>query len=139
MKMEKIKVIKTEQDYKEALRLMEKANLKPADLIPYIGSRSRVSEILSGKRQLTLEMVRALSEGLGIPAEVLIQKYEPVKSSEYEAWDNRLVTEMENRGYFEDISIKTQDKIEQLKSFFSIIGSPANVIGLTRKSSYRSS
>src|SRR3989344_9658146 len=112
--MIKIKVIKTEKDYEEALKLvealvsrdpnpdsvegeqlsllstliedyeakefpavfpnpieaikfrMEQANLTPADLIPYLGSRSRVSEILSGKRQLTIDMIRALSEGLGI-------------------------------------------------------------------------
>ena len=118
--MDKIKVIKTEQDYQEALKLvegligrdpnpesaegeqlnllstliqdyesktfpatlpnpieaikfrMEQADIKPADLIPYLGSRSRVSEILSGKRSLTLDMVRALSDGLGIPAKVLI-------------------------------------------------------------------
>src|SRR4051794_7355925 len=53
---------------------MEQAGLKPADLVPFIGAPGRVSEILSGKRQLTLEMVRALSTGLGIPAKVLIQK-----------------------------------------------------------------
>lgn len=185
--MEKIKVIKTEQDYKEALQLMEKlmnldpnpesdegeqlnllstliqdyekrvfpeilpdpleaikfrmeqANLKPIDLVPYIGSRSRVSEILSGKRQLTLEMVRALSEGLEIPAEVLIQKYDTAKNSEYEAWDDKLVTEMSKRGYFEGVSANIKDKVKLLETFFSVIGSPVNVVGLTRKSSYRSS
>jgi len=120
--MNEIKIIKSEQDYQEALKLvedlmshnpnpdsiegeqlnlvstliqeyeermfpeilpdpveaikfrMEQANLKPVDLIPYIGSRSRVSEILSRKRSLTLNMIRALSSGLGIPAKVLIQK-----------------------------------------------------------------
>lgn len=51
---------------------MEQAGLKPADLVPYVGSRGRVSEILSGKRPLTLRMVRNLHYGLGIPAESLI-------------------------------------------------------------------
>src|ERR1035441_2824883 len=41
----------------EAIKFrMEQANLKPADLVPFIGSKSRVSEILSGKRKLTVEM-----------------------------------------------------------------------------------
>src|SRR5262245_28342530 len=39
---------------------MEQMNLEPRDLVQYIGSSSRVSEILSGKRRLTLTMMRAL-------------------------------------------------------------------------------
>jgi HTH-type transcriptional regulator / antitoxin HigA len=52
---------------------MEQANLSQDDLIPYIGSRSKVSEVLSGKRSLTLQMMRSLHQNLGIPAEVLLQ------------------------------------------------------------------
>ncbi len=52
---------------------MEQASLKQVDLIPIIGSRSKVSEVLSGKRNLTLKMIRALNNYLGIPAEVLIK------------------------------------------------------------------
>jgi len=59
----------------EAIKFrMEQQKLNPRDLIPYIGSRSKVSEVLSGKRSLTLSMIRALSSGLGIPANVLIQE-----------------------------------------------------------------
>jgi HTH-type transcriptional regulator/antitoxin HigA len=54
--------------------LMDQGSLRQADLIPYIGSRSKVSEVLSGKRSLSLSMIRALHEGLDIPADVLIQK-----------------------------------------------------------------
>jgi len=53
---------------------MEQAELNQRDLIPYIGSRSKVSEVLSGKRPLTLQMMRSLSQHLGIPAEVLLQE-----------------------------------------------------------------
>lgn len=53
---------------------MEQGDLSPRDLIPFIGSRSKVSEVLSGKRTLTLSMIRAIHAGLGIPAEVLLQK-----------------------------------------------------------------
>lgn len=51
---------------------MEQAGLKPKNLEAILGSRSRVSEILSGNRALTLDMIRALNKHLQIPAEVLI-------------------------------------------------------------------
>ncbi len=54
---------------------MESRGLSRKDLEPFIGSRARVSEILNRKRPLTLPMIRALSKGLGIPAEVLVQSY----------------------------------------------------------------
>ena len=53
---------------------MEQQDLTPRSLVPYIGSRSKVSEVLSRKRPLTLSMIRALHDGLGIPARVLIQQ-----------------------------------------------------------------
>jgi HTH-type transcriptional regulator/antitoxin HigA len=42
------------------------------DLVPFLGSRSRVSEVLSGRRSLSLKMIRALVSGLRIPADVLL-------------------------------------------------------------------
>ncbi|WP_199914800.1 hypothetical protein [Pseudovibrio sp. Alg231-02] len=53
---------------------MEQEGLSQKDLEPFIGSRSKVSEVLSRKRSLTLAMIRALNKHLGIPAEVLIGK-----------------------------------------------------------------
>jgi HTH-type transcriptional regulator / antitoxin HigA len=59
----------------EAIRFrMDQAGLTARDLIPLLGSRAKVSEILSGKRTLTLQMIRALHEHLGIPAEVLLRQ-----------------------------------------------------------------
>jgi len=59
----------------EAIRFrMEEQDLIQNDLIPYIGSKSKVSEILSGKRRLTIPMIRALNQYLGIPLDVLIQE-----------------------------------------------------------------
>ncbi len=55
---------------------MESRGLTRRDLEPYIGSRGRVSEVLRRKRPLTVEMIRRLHAGLGVPAEVLIQPYE---------------------------------------------------------------
>ncbi|MGI0493373.1 helix-turn-helix domain-containing protein [Alkalinema pantanalense CENA528] len=50
------------------------------DLESCMGSRSRVSEILSRKRSLTLEMIRKLHQQLGIPAEVFIQPYRSLQA-----------------------------------------------------------
>ena len=55
---------------------MESRGLTRQELEPYIGSRSRVYEILNRKRSLTLRMIRNLEEGLGIPASILVQKYD---------------------------------------------------------------
>lgn len=185
--MNKIKVIKNEKDYEEALKFagslmsldpdpeseegeklalistliedyearmfpeelpdpieaikyrMEQANLKPVDLVRYIGSKSRVSESLSGKRQLTVEMIRALAEGLGIPAKVLIRKPEMEKDKGYQNWSNPIVAEMEARGYFGNDSLKNHKKSELLENLFSTIGPPSQIAGMLRKSSYRSS
>ena len=51
---------------------MEEQGLQPADLIPFLGNQRRVDEVLSGKRTLSLPMIRALSKGLGIPADALL-------------------------------------------------------------------
>ena len=83
---------------------MEQQGLKNKDLIPFIGSKSKVSEVLSGKRELSINMIRKLHEGLGIPAEVLIQdtkKTEPL-SEVMEHGINFPFTEMFNRGWFND-------------------------------------
>lgn len=55
---------------------MENKALEPKDLVPYIGSRNRVYEVLNRKRPLTLKMVWRLHQGLGIPAESLIKAAE---------------------------------------------------------------
>lgn len=53
---------------------MDRLGMKPQDLIPIFGSRSKVSEILSGKREITMSMARALHHRLGIDVETLIQE-----------------------------------------------------------------
>ena len=53
--------------------MMDQRGLSRKDLQPMIGSRARVSEVLSGKRPLTLARIRALSAGLRLPADLLIR------------------------------------------------------------------
>jgi len=54
---------------------MESRGLTRKDLEPYIGTRARVAEIINRKRPLSLSMIQKLHQGLGIPAEALIQPY----------------------------------------------------------------
>jgi HTH-type transcriptional regulator/antitoxin HigA len=59
----------------EAIKFrLEQSGMTLRDLRPYIGTDARVSEVISGKRELTLKMVRALHRHLGIPLESLVQE-----------------------------------------------------------------
>ena len=52
---------------------MDEMNLKQKDLVPYIGNKSKVSELLNRKISLSLSMVKNLSEALHIPLEILVK------------------------------------------------------------------
>jgi len=60
---------------------MESRGLTRRDLEKFLGSRARVSEVLNRRRALTMEMIRNLHKGLGIPAEVLIQPYRMARNA----------------------------------------------------------
>lgn len=63
----------------EAIKFrMDQLGIEQKDLAKILGSKSRASEILSGKRSLSLRHIKILYRKLGIPAEVLIQEREPV-------------------------------------------------------------
>ncbi len=51
---------------------MEQMGMTKTDMAKYLGSQSRVSEVLNRKRKLTLKMVKSLYKGLKIPAEILL-------------------------------------------------------------------
>ena len=57
---------------------MDQSGMGVKDLVPYIGPLNRVYEVLSYKRPLSLSMIRRLSDGLHIPAEVLIRESEGI-------------------------------------------------------------
>ena len=82
---------------------MAEKGLKQRDLVPMIGSRSKVSEVLSGARPLTMPMARALRRHLGIPAEALLK--EPVvrigePGNEID-WRRFPLNELAKRGWIE--------------------------------------
>jgi len=80
---------------------MEQEGLTARDLIPFIGSRSKVSEVLSGKRPLTMQMARALHANLDIPADVLLQQPGGELNSSLDGieWDRFPIAEMVKRDW----------------------------------------
>ena len=61
----------------EAIKIrMEEMQLKQIDLVPEIGGKSRVSEILNKKRKLTVDMIRKLAIRLNLSAGLLIKDYQ---------------------------------------------------------------
>ncbi|TDR45696.1 HTH-type transcriptional regulator/antitoxin HigA [Tahibacter aquaticus] len=96
---------------------MDQMQLSRKDLIPYIGSNSKVSEVLSRKRPLSLPMIRRLNRGLGIPADILIEDIETdssVLDEDPEVDYSRFpLKEMLERGYFGDF----EGNVQRLKDY----------------------
>lgn len=64
----------------EAIKFrMEQQGLEDKDLVPFLGQRSRVTEILNRQRRLSISMIRKLHEGLKIPLDSLVKEYQLVK------------------------------------------------------------
>ena len=53
--------------------VMDQRNLAPSDLVPYIGQRGRVYDVLNRRRRLSLTMIQRLHKELGIPSDLLVQ------------------------------------------------------------------
>jgi HTH-type transcriptional regulator/antitoxin HigA len=96
---------------------MDQMQLTRKELIPYIGSISKVSEVLSRKRPLSLPMIRRLNQGLGIPADILIEDVETDSSlvdQEPEMDFARFpLKEMLERGCFGDF----EGNVQRLKDY----------------------
>jgi len=115
---------------------MEQLGLSQNDLVPYIGTKSRVSEILSGKRPLSLAMIRALEAGLRIPAHVLVKSDTQgvVEKLETE-WERFPLREMEKRGWLPSVTTegRTRDFQKAISEFFAPVGFERAFAGLHRK------
>jgi HTH-type transcriptional regulator/antitoxin HigA len=123
-------------DPKEAIKFrMEEGGLKQRDLIPFIGSKSKVSEVLSGKRPLTVSMIRALHHGLGIPAEVLVQEtQEENKCDESFQLDKFPVKEMVKRGWLRATEGELDSNWQKLvERFFEPLGGIQYLPALCRR------
>ncbi|MEK6572544.1 MAG: transcriptional regulator, partial [Bacteroidota bacterium] len=123
----------------EAIRFrMEQQNLSPRDLIPFIGSRSKVSEVLSRKRPLTLSMIRALHSGLGIPASSLLQEQASFEFGESEIeWNRFPLDEIIARGWIQDQVANWRSRSEELvRRFFAPMGSPTEAVALYKQTRF---
>jgi len=123
----------------EAIRFrMEQAGLTPRDLIPIFGSRAKVSEVLSGKRQLTLSAARALHEHFGIPADVLLQPQVNDEQSQTQVEYKRYpLKEMAKRGWVRDMPRIEEHAQELINELISRTGCDrAAAIGLYRKNDH---
>lgn len=102
---------------------MNEKGLKQADLVPYFGTSSRVSEVLNRKRPLTVQMIRALSIGLGISAETLVGASLPDVSADRRNfdWSKFPIREMAKRGWIEQK--RARENVEDVvKGFISSAG-----------------
>lgn len=105
---------------------MQEQGLKQADLVPYFGTRSRVSEVLARKRPLTVNMIRALSSGLGISTETLVgleaTSVRQVDKDNVD-WGKFPIKEMMARGWLQKIASKTVKSTEELvRGFIENVG-----------------
>ena len=118
---------------------LEQAGLTQRDLVPFIGSRAKVSEVLSGKRRITMPIARALHEHFGIPAEVLLQEpgaslADPLAGIE---WDRFPVKAMAKLGWIPTIKNLESRSEELIRDLIRRAGGPV-VAGaaLYRKNDY---
>lgn len=104
---------------------MEEQGLKQGDLVPYFGTRSRVSEVLGGKRPLTVHMIRALAIGLGISTDTLVGVNEPAseKNGEPVDWSRFPVREMISRGWIAKVTKNSTSGPENIvRNFLAQVG-----------------
>ena len=99
---------------------MNEKGLKQADLVQYLGTSSRVSEVLNRKRPLTVQMIRALTIGLGISAETLVGALVSDNSVKNQSvdWSKFPIREMTRRGWIEKLRKSSKDEIENAVRMF---------------------
>ena len=124
-----------------AIRLrMDQAGLAPRDLVPFLGSRSKVSEVLAGKRPLSLAMIRALHGGLGIPLESLVSEEAEVEPAERIEWDRFPVREMARRQWIHVREPRKRigfaEARELMEDFFRPLGGPSLALGVLHKTDH---
>lgn len=113
----------------EAIKFrMEQQGLTNKDLVKYIGSAPKVSEVLNGKRTLSLNMIRKLSEGLGISADILIKAPEQKSANCVDIdWLAFPLAEMRKRSYFEGFNGSLKElkeyAAEKVTAFLSTVNS----------------
>ena len=117
---------------------MQNKGLTQRDLVPMIGSRSKVSEVLSGTRPLTMPMARALHRHLEIPAEALL-KEPAIRIAEQAAelnWKRFPLRQMARRGWIEPEGSLTEKAEELVKDLMQRAGGTQHVTALYRRNDH---
>lgn len=120
---------------------MDQSGLTPRDLVPILGSRSKVSEVLSGKRPITMAMARALHKHLGISADVLLQEPGATFDPAFGAIDLRRfpLREMARRGWIPDLLDLAGNAEELIQGLIERAGGREQAVPATlfRRNDYR--
>ena len=114
---------------------MEKRGMSKRDLVPIIGSRSKVSEVMSGKRSITMPMARALHRHLGIPAEELLKepsKDRTAKTDDID-WRKFPISQMAKRGWIEQKANLQENAEQSVRELMQRAGGQGLVTALYRK------
>ena len=107
---------------------MEQMGLKQKDLVPYLGSRSKVSEVLSGRRPLSLAMIRRLHDGLGIPLEALVPESGRGQSNYPDPvdWRRFPLAEIVKRRWIPGFAGKPRDLLDRAEELLAPLLLPAD-------------
>jgi len=106
---------------------MDQMGFRQKDMIRYLGSKSKASEILNGKKPLTLSMMRALHKDLGIPAEVLLHSRNAQFPESFPEmnWLSFPLREMAKRGWITQVEDVKKHAEEIMTAFFEEAGGKA--------------
>jgi HTH-type transcriptional regulator/antitoxin HigA len=111
----------------EAIRFrMEQTDMKPRELIPLLGSKSRVSEIINGQRQPTVDQIRALHKHLGIPVAVLVGEIKLEATTRRSTASKAAIEKLR--------TLKVMKPSEKFEAFMARATSIAPAVGVLRKS-----
>jgi HTH-type transcriptional regulator/antitoxin HigA len=132
-----------EPDPIEAIKFrMDQMELTNKDMIPYFGSKARVSEVLNGKRHLSLAMIRKLHKSLGVPAKILLAKSEVQHIEGDLDWKKFPKKQMFDNKYFPEFSLYKDFKDyaeESIKDFIESLKEPGICRALLRSSAHERS
>ena len=119
---------------------MDQTGMTPRDLVPVVGSRAKVSEVLSGKRAITMSMARALHQHLGISADVLLQQSGAAFDSTFDDLNPRRfpLKAMAKRGWVPNAPDRTDNAEELITGLIERAGGREVAVDpLCRKNPYR--
>jgi len=113
---------------------MEEQGLKQRDLVPFVGSKSKVSEVLSRKRSLTVQMIKSISIGLDIPMDTLMSEKEEILISEKD-YKKFPLAEMYKRKWISKIYESSKEELRSVMTTF--LGENHNEIFALQRSNRR--